>query len=45
MYANNSSKELRNNIKQLIEYLYDKKQISKLVYNNIIEAIIYKNDS
>ena len=44
MYANNSSKELKNNIKQLIEYLYDKKQISKLVYNNIIKAITYKND-
>ena len=44
MYANNSSKELKNNIKQLIEYLYDKKQIGKLVYNNIIKAITYKND-
>ena len=45
MYANNSSKELKNNIKQLIEYLYDEKQISKLVYKNIIRAITYKSDS
>ena len=42
IYANNSSKELINNIKQLINDLYDNKQITKQVYNNLIKAIIYK---
>ena len=37
----NSSKELINNIKQLINYLYDTKQITKQVYNNLIKAITY----
>ena len=41
----NSSKELINNIKQLINDLYDNEQITKQVYNNIIKAITYKNDS
>ena len=55
IYINNSSKELINNIKQLINDLYDAKQITKQVYNNLIKAItylqstnvydIYKNDS
>ena len=55
IYANNSSKELINNIKQLINDLYDTKQITKQVYNNLTKAIthvqstnvynIYKNDS
>ena len=39
IYTNNSSKELINNIKQLINDLYDTKQITKQVYNNIIKAI------
>ena len=38
----NSSKELMNNIKQLINNLYNNKQITKQVYNNLIKAIIYK---
>ena len=38
----NSSKELINNIKQLINDLYDTKQITKQVYNNLINAITYK---
>ena len=42
IYTNNSSKELTNNIKQLINYLYDNKQITKQVYNNLIKAITYK---
>ena len=33
MYTNDSSKELINNIKQLINNLYDNKQITKQVYN------------
>ena len=44
-YTNNNLKELINNIKQLINNLYDNKQITKQVYNNLIEAITYKNDS
>ena len=37
-----SSKELINNIKQLINDLCDNEQITKQVYNNIIKAITYK---
>ena len=36
IYTNNSSKELINNIKLLINDLYDTKQITKQVYNNSI---------
>ena len=39
IYTNNSSKELINNIKQLINDLYDTKQITKQVYNNLIKAL------
>ena len=42
IYTNNSSKELINIIKQLINDLYDNEQITKQVYNNIIKAITYK---
>ena len=42
IYTNNSSKELINDIKQLINDLYDTKQITKQVYNNLIKAITYK---
>ena len=42
IYTNNNSKELINNIKQLINDLYNNKQISKQVYNNLIKAINYK---
>ena len=45
IYTNNSSKELINNIKQLINYLYNNEQITKQAYNNLIKAITYKNDS
>ena len=41
----NSSKELISNIEQLINDLYDNEQITKQVYNNLIKAITYKNDS
>ena len=37
-----SSKELISNIEQLINDLYDNKQITKQVYNNLIKAIAYK---
>ena len=42
IYTNNSSKELINDIKQLINDLYNTKQITKQVYNNLIKAITYK---
>ena len=41
-YFNNSSKELINNIEQLINNLFDTKQITKQVYNNLIKAITCK---
>ena len=40
-YTNNSSKKLISNIQQLINNLYDNKQITKQVYNNLIKAITY----
>ena len=42
IYTNKNSKELINNIKQLINDLYDSEQITKQVYNNLIKAITYK---
>ena len=42
IYTDNNSKELINNIKQLINDLYDNKLITKQVYNNLIKAITYK---
>ena len=45
IYTNNSSKELTNDIKNLLNHLHDTKQITKQVYNNLIKAITYKNDS
>ena len=41
----NSSKELISNIEQLINNLYNNKQITKQVYNILNKAITYKNDS
>ena len=50
MYINDSSKELINSIKQLINNLYDNKQITKQVFNILNKTITYskrtyKNDS
>ena len=46
IYTNNtvepSSKELVSNVKQLLKNLYDNKQITKQVHNNLIKAITYK---
>ena len=42
LLTNNSSKELINDIKQLINNLYDNKQITKQVYNVLNKAITYK---
>ena len=44
IYTNNSSKEIINNIKQLVKNLYKNKQITKQVYNTLNKALI-KNDS
>ena len=43
IYANNSSKELINDIKQLVKNLYDNKQITKQVYNIRNKALRYKD--
>ena len=45
MYTNNYSKELKTNIKNLLNRLYDNKQITKQVYNILNKAITCKNDS
>ena len=45
LHAGNNSKTRKNDINQLLKALYKSKQISKLVYNNLIKAITYKNDS
>ena len=42
IYTNNSSKELINDIKQLVKNLYSNKQITKQVYNTLNEALHYK---
>ena len=39
LHAENSSKMLKNNINQLLKSLYNSKQISELVYKNLITAI------
>ena len=44
-YTNNNSEKLISDVKQLINNLCDKKQITNQVYNNLIKAITYKNDS
>ena len=41
MYTNNNSKELINDIKQLVKKLYDDKRIFKQVYNILNKAITY----
>ena len=42
MYTNNSSKELINNIEQLIKNLYENKQMTKQVYDILNKAIRFK---
>ena len=39
LLAGNNSKKLKNNISQLLKSLYNSKQISKLVFKNLIAAI------
>ena len=40
IYTNNSSKELINDIEQLINNLYNNKQITKEVYNILNKALM-----
>ena len=42
IYTNNSSKELINDIKQLVKNLYKNKQITKQVYNALSSLELYK---
>ena len=39
LHAGNNSKKLENDINQLLKTLYNSKQISELVYENLITAI------
>ena len=39
LYLGNNSKNFKNDIKALLNELYNSKQITKLVYNNFIKAI------
>ena len=41
IYTNNSSKELINDVKQLINNLYNNKQITKQVYNTLNKVITH----
>ena len=43
MYTNNNSKELKTNIKNLLNHLCNNKQITKQVYNILNNATTYKN--
>ena len=42
IYTNNSSKKLISDIEQLMNNLYNNKQITKQVCNNLIKAITYR---
>ena len=42
IYTNNSSKELINDIKQLVENLFKNKQITKQLYNTLSYKELYK---
>ena len=42
IYTNSSSKELINNIRQLVKNLNDNEQITKQVYNILNKALRYK---
>ena len=42
IYTNNSSKELINDIKQLVENLFKNKQITKQLYNTLSFKELYK---
>ena len=42
IYTNNSSKEVINDIKQLVENLFKNKQITKQLYNTLSFKKLYK---
>ena len=41
--AGNNSEYLLNEIRQIVYFLYQSKEITKKVYNNIIKSIYFKN--
>ena len=41
----NNSKILKNDMNQLLKKLYNSRRVTKQVYNSLIKAITYKNDS
>ena len=45
LLAKNNSKKIKDEINQILKKIYNLKQITKQVYNNLIKAIAYKNDS
>ena len=45
LLTKNNSKKIKDEINQILKKLYDLKQITKQVYNNLIKAITYKNDA
>ena len=44
LLTKNNSKKIKDEINQILKKLYNLKQITKQVYNNLIKAITYKND-
>ena len=45
LLTKNNSKKIKDEINQILKKLYNLKQITKQVYNNLIKAITYKNDA
>ena len=45
LLTKNSSKKIKDDIKQILKELYNSKQITKKVYNILNKSIPYKNDS
>ena len=42
LLTKNNSKKIKDEINQILKKLYNLKQITKQVYNNLIKAITYK---
>ena len=45
LLTKNNSKKIKDEINQILKKLYNLKQITQQVYNNLIKAITYKNDA
>ena len=45
LLTKNNSKKFKDEINQILKKLYNLKQITKQVYDNLIKAITYKNDT